>query len=118
MSALRTVVEWWAAAPTPTPAPGGGGIKNPLDGVTPDMGVLGGPFTATWVRVAGAIWALMIAVVALYVGAGFVSMAQARQLNNSHMMSEATSSVKLRLAALGGVVLLPLIIGAVIAAVG
>ncbi|MFG3423177.1 hypothetical protein [Micromonospora sp. NPDC048063] len=82
------------------------------------MGVLGGPFQATWLRVAGAIWALMLAAVALYVGAAFVSMAQARQLNNHHMMSEATSAVKLRLAALAGVVLLPLIVGAVIAAVG
>jgi hypothetical protein len=115
-------LERWSsvlAAPDPTPTPGGGGnVKNPLDGVTPDMSVLGGAFGQTWVRVAGAIWALMIAAAAISLGAAFLNMAQAKKLGNSHMMSEATSDVKIRGAALGGLVGLPVIVGAIIVVIG
>jgi len=102
----------------PTPDPGGGGVENPLDGVTPDMGVLGDAFGQTWIRVAGALWALLIAGAALYLGAAFLSMAQARRIGNSHMMSEATGDVKIRAAALGGLVGLPVIVSAIITVVG
>lgn len=102
------------AAPTPEP----GGVTNPLDGVTPDMSVLGAAFGATWVRVAGAIWALLIAAATIYLGAAFLNMAQARRMGNSHMMSEATGDLKVRGAALGGLVALPVIVGAIITVVG
>ncbi|MFJ2087504.1 hypothetical protein ACIOBK_33605 [Micromonospora chokoriensis] len=82
------------------------------------MSVLGEAFQSSWVRAAGALWALMLAAAALYLGAAFVTMAQAKQTGNHHMMSEATSTVKTRLAALGGLVLLPVIVGAVVVAFG
>lgn len=107
----------YLAAPTPNPKPGGG-VQNPMDGVSPDLGVLGGAFGAIWVRVAGGIWALLIAAAALYLGAAFLNMAQAKKMGNSHMMSEATGDVKIRAAAFGGLVMLPVIIGAIITVVG
>jgi hypothetical protein len=96
----------------------GGDVENPLDGVTPDLGVLGDAFGSTWIRVAGAIWALLIAAASIYLGAAFLSMAQAKRMGNSHMMSEATGDVKIRAAALGGLVGLPVIVGAIITVVG
>ena len=108
-------VASYLAQPAPDPS---GGPKNPLDGVEPDMGVLGEAFGATWIRVAGAIWALLIAAAALYLGAAFLNMAQAKKMGNSHMMSEATGDVKIRAAALGGLVGLPVIVGAIISVVG
>jgi hypothetical protein len=103
------------AAPSPAPS---GGAGNPLDGVTPDLGVLGGAFGETWVRVAGAVWALMIAASALYLGGAFLSLAQNRQAGNSYGMSDSMRDVKLRAMALGGLVGLPVIVGAIIAVVG
>lgn len=110
-------VATYLAAPTPTP-PGGSGVQNPLDGVTPDLGVLGGAFGSAWIRVAGAIWALLIAAAAIYLGAAFLSMAQAKKMGNAHMMSEATGDVKIRAAAFGGLVGLPVIVGAIITVIG
>ena len=93
-------------------------VTNPLDGVVPDMNILGPAFGHTWVRVAGAIWALLIASAVLYLAAAFVSMAQARRLGNSHMVSEATGDLRVRAAALAGLVGLPVIVGAIITVVG
>jgi hypothetical protein len=93
-------------------------VKNPLDGVTPDMGILGPAFGSTWTRVAGAIWAILIAVAVLYLAASFLSMAQAKRLGNSHMVTEATGDLKIRAAALAGLVGLPVIVGAIITVVG
>ncbi|MBN1172912.1 MAG: hypothetical protein JXA67_12120 [Micromonosporaceae bacterium] len=103
------------ADPTPTK---GGDVKNPLDGVTPDLSVLGEAFGNVWVRVASAIWALMLAGAAIYLGAAFLNLAQAKRMNNSHMMSDAAGDVRLRAAALAGLVALPLIVGAIITVVG
>ncbi len=96
----------------------GGGVKNPLDGVTPDMSVLGAAFGNVWVRVAGAIWALFIAAAAVSLGAAFLNMSQAKKMGNSGMASEAASDVKTRAAALGGLIGLPVIVGAIIAVFG
>lgn len=114
-TAVRTALLAVPAAPTPGT---GGGVDNPLNGVKPDMGVLGAAFGNTWVRVAGAIWALFIAAAAISLGSAFMNMAQARKLGNSHMMSEATGDVKIRAAALAGLVGLPVIVGAIIAVIG
>jgi hypothetical protein len=93
-------------------------VSNPLDGVTPDMGILGPAFGQTWTRVAGAIWALLIAAAVLYLAAAFLSMAQAKRLGNSHMITEATGDVRIRATALAGLVGLPAIVGAIISVVG
>ena len=95
-----------------------GKVANPLDGVTPDMGILGSAFGHTWIRVAGAIWALLIAAAVLYLAAAFLAMAQAKQVGNSHMVTEATGDVKTRVVALAGLVGLPVIVGAIITMVG
>lgn len=113
--AYELLVSVLAAPPTPG---GGGGVKNPLDGVTPDMGVLGTAFAQTWVRVAAAIWGLLIAAATLYLASAFLAMAQAKKTGHTHMMSEATSDVKIRAAALAGLVGLPVIIGAIITVIG
>jgi hypothetical protein len=95
-----------------------GKVTNPLDGVTPDMGILGPAFGHTWARVAGAIWALLIAVAVLYLAAAFLSMMQAKRIGNSHMVTDAAGDLKIRAAALGGLVGLPVIVGAIISVVG
>ncbi|MEV6349582.1 hypothetical protein [Actinoplanes sp. NPDC051851] len=118
---VATAGQMWSRAleaPTPTTPAGGGNVKNPLDGVTPDLGILGAAFGSTWVRVFGALWALFIAAAAVYLGAAFLNMAQAKKLGNAHMMSESTSDVKIRAAALGGLVGLPVIVGAIITVIG
>lgn len=95
-----------------------GTITNPLDGVTPDMSILGPAFGNTWTRVAGAVWALLIAAAVFYLAAAFLSMAQARRLGNAHMVTDATGDVKIRAAALAGLIGLPVIVGAIITVVG
>lgn len=102
---MKSLAQWMA-------------VENPLDGVTPDMGVLGSAFGDVWVRVAGAVWALFIAAAAISLGAAFLNMAQSKKLGNSHMMAEATGDVKIRAAALAGLVGLPVIVGAIIAVIG
>jgi len=96
----------------------GGTVTNPLNGVTPDMGILGSAFGHTWARVAGAIWALMIAAAVLYLAAAFLSMAQAKRIGNAHMVTDATGDLKIRAAALAGLVGLPVIVGAIISVMG
>ena len=113
---LSSGLRW--AYPLAPADPDGGDVENPLDGVSPDMGILGEAFGETWVQVAGALWALMIAAAAIYLGAAFLTMAQAKKMGNSHMMSEATGDVKIRAAALAGLVGLPVIVGAIITVVG
>jgi hypothetical protein len=110
--------RWSGVLAAPTPAPGGGNVENPLDGVRPDLGVLGGAFEATWVRVVSATWGLFIAAAALYLGAAFLNMAQAKKLGSSQVMSEAASDVKIRATALGCLVGLPVIVGAIIFVIG
>jgi hypothetical protein len=107
------------AAPAPTPAPSGGGkVKNPMDGITPDMSVLGTAFGSVWARIAGAIWALLLGAATLYFGAGWLTLAQAKKMGNSHMMADATGDLRLRAVAVGGLVALPLLMGAIIAVIG
>lgn len=122
MSMVRAMVDQAPnvplAAPSPPPSGGGGDVKNPLDGVSPDMSVLGDAFNSVWVRVAGAIWGLMLAGAAVYLGASFLNLAQAKRMSNSHMMTDAAGDVRLRAAALAGLVALPLIVGAIITVVG
>ncbi len=88
--------------------------QNPLQNVRPNMGVLGDAFNHVWVSVATAAWGLMIAAASLYLGAALLSLANARKVNNSYMMTDALADVKLRAASLGGLVALPVIVGAVI----
>ena len=92
-------------------------VGNPLDGVTPDMGILGPAFGQTWARVAGAVWALLIAAAVFYLAVAFLSMAQAKRLGNTHMVTDAAGEVKIRAAALAGLVGLPVIVGAIITVV-
>ncbi len=109
----------YLAAPAPTTPPaGGGGVQNPLNGVSPDMSVLGGAFNNIWIRVAGALWALALAAATIYLAYGFLNMSQAKRMGNAHMMSEATGDVKIRAAAVGGLVGLPVIVSAIIAVIG
>ncbi|GLY02431.1 MULTISPECIES: hypothetical protein [Actinoplanes] len=93
-------------------------VTNPLDGVTPDMGILGPAFVTTWARVAGAVWALLIAAAVFYLAAAFLSMAQAKRIGNAHMVTDATGEVKVRAAALAGLIGLPVIVGTIITVVG
>ena len=109
MQALQHTVATVLAEPTPAPGP-----ANPLNGVKPDLGVLGGAFQQTWVKVAAATWAIMIAAASLYMGAALLQLANARKANNSYMMTDALGDVKMRGAALGGLVALPVIVGAII----
>ncbi|GAB1639705.1 hypothetical protein [Krasilnikovia sp. MM14-A1259] len=103
---------------TPLARVPGDKVTNPLDGVTPDMGILGPAFGHTWARVAGAVWALLIAAAVFYLAAGFLAMAQAKRVGNAHMITEATGDVKIRAVALAGLVGLPVIVGAIITTVG
>ena len=89
-------------------------VPNPLDGITPDMSVLGGAFRNTWVKVASAIYGIMVAVSAVYLMGAFVGLSQAKKAHNPHQMSEALGDVKLRAGAFGGLLATPVIIGAII----
>jgi hypothetical protein len=93
-------------------------ITNPLDGVTPDMGILGPAFGQSWIRVASAVWALLIAAAVFYLASAFLSMAQAKRLGNAYLVTDATGEVKIRATALAGLVGLPVIVGAIITMVG
>ena len=119
---ITTMGQAWSrilAAPDPTaPAAGSGDVKNPLDGIKPDLSVFGAAFESVWGRVFGGIWALGIAAAAGMLGKSLLDMNAAKKLGNTTLASEATSDVRYRAAALGALVALPVIVGAIIVAFG
>ncbi|MDJ0396171.1 hypothetical protein QMK17_22900 [Rhodococcus sp. G-MC3] len=93
-------------------------ISNPLDGVNPDLSLLGPALNSTWKRILAAVWGGCIAVAGLYVLTSGLSLKKARKRGMSSDLSEATDDWKMSLYVLGIVAAASPIIGGVLFLVG
>ena len=86
-------------------------MDNPLDGILPDLNIFGDAFTTIWQRVAGGLWGLGILVAVAYLGIGILGMVQNKGSHPSQLRESKADAVKAGWA-LGGLVALPVIVGA------
>ena len=93
-------------------------MTNPLDGILPDLTILGVEFTQTWQKLAGAGWGIAILVAVAYLAAGLVGMAQSRGGSHPNHLREAKSEAIKAGWALGSLVALPVIVGAILLVFG
>lgn len=89
-------------------------IANPLEGVIPDFSILGAEFTEVWQKVAAAAWGLAIAVAVLYLMHGILGIATNRNAHPGQLREARKEAVNAGLA-LGALVMLAVIVGAIIA---
>lgn len=89
-------------------------IENPLKGVTPDLSVFGPAFNSVWARVVGGIWGVAL-------GASVVKLIMAlykmRSMNRAGMpaeMADAGQEAKVAGIAVGCLVSVGIIVGAII----
>ncbi len=89
-------------------------MKNPFDGVTPDVTVFGTELSGALVLVLSGVWGFAMLVTAIYAAIGGAKWAAARQSARSEEMTEAAGKLKIALIAFGVLVALPLLFGAII----
>ncbi|MGW0021620.1 hypothetical protein ACWDUD_25170 [Rhodococcus sp. NPDC003382] len=87
---------------------------NPLDGVTPDLGVFGDTFEDTWTRIAGGIWGAFLAASALNVIVSLYKIRRARAGGYQSELSESMDSAKTAVVAFGCVAGAGIIVGAIL----
>ncbi|MFF0494590.1 hypothetical protein ACFYTQ_36700 [Nocardia sp. NPDC004068] len=94
------------------------GIQNPLDGVSPDLGLFSGALDTSWKRVVAFIWALVVigSSVRVIVGAFKVKRAKSRGYAND--LAEGSEELQDALVSLGLVGLASPIIATVLFVVG
>jgi len=93
-------------------------MKDPFTGVTPDFSVFGVKFTNLWQKVFAAAWAIGIIWLGILFVPAIVEFAQHKGGNHPQQMQEARSSVIKTGGALGAMVGLGVILGAIIKIVG
>ncbi|MBF6061998.1 hypothetical protein IU500_19385 [Nocardia terpenica] len=94
------------------------GIQNPLDGVSPDLGLFSGALDAAWKRVVAFVWALVVigSSVRVIIGAFKVKRAKSRGYAND--LAEGSEELQDALVSLGLVGLASPIIATVLFVVG
>jgi hypothetical protein len=94
--------------------PASAAITNPLDAVSPDLSFLGPAFNNVWVRVAGAIWALSLAYLAVRFITSWLKLRAARNGGYAGDMTDAGAEVKAAGVAFGGTASAGLLIGSIL----
>ncbi|MFF0818385.1 hypothetical protein ACFYVR_25045 [Rhodococcus sp. NPDC003318] len=67
---------------------------NPLEGITPDMGILGPAFNNTWTRIAAAVWGVLIAGSSIKLLTAIYKMRASRAGGYSSEMTDAAQEAK------------------------
>lgn len=88
--------------------------NNPWSGIKPNFGVLGDSFDAVWKRVAGAAWALALAVTGAMLLRGIVTYGQSRNSYHPTQVAEASQEMKQGGIAFGAVAAFGVVLGAVL----
>lgn len=92
-------------------------MKNPIDGIVPDFAIFGVQFTQLWQKIFAGFWGIAIVVVIVFLVQGIVKIAQSGD-TNPQGVAAGKQQVVLSGAALGGLVALGVIVGAIIAVFG
>lgn len=87
---------------------------NPLDGVSPDPGLLGGQFSSWWAKIMGGAWGISIVIAAFFLMKGIVSMGAAKKSHHPGDFRESKKEAVVAGAALGGLAGLGVIVGAIL----
>jgi hypothetical protein len=88
-------------------------MKNPLDGISPDFTVFGAEFNSIWLTLAAGLWGLAILVAVGYLGYGVLGVAQSRNTGHTMQLRDSKQQAVNAFVALGGLVALPIIVGAI-----
>ncbi|TIH33783.1 hypothetical protein [Subtercola vilae] len=89
-------------------------FDNPLNNITPNFTFLGVKFTALWQLLLAGVWGIAIIVAIVYLIMALVAVRHARDNSNPQQAGSAKSKVIGSLGSLGGLVALPIIVGAII----
>ncbi|WCT06208.1 hypothetical protein [Rhodococcus qingshengii] len=89
-------------------------ISNPLDGVTPDLGVFGPAFNSVWARVVGGIWGAALAASTVKLIMAIYKMRSMRSAGMPTEMAEAGQDAKIAGIAVGCLASVGIIVGAII----
>jgi uncharacterized membrane protein YkvI len=89
-------------------------MENPIDGLLPDFTIFGAEFTELWQKIFAGLWGLAVIAVIIFLVLGIASMATAGA-GNPQARVDAKKQAIWSGAALGGLVALGVIVGAVIA---
>jgi hypothetical protein len=89
-------------------------MTNPLDHIVPDFTVFGAQFTAVWQKLGAGLWGLGILVAIFYLGHGILGIAQNRGGHPGNLRESKKEAVSAAIA-LGGLIMLAVIVGAALA---
>lgn len=91
---------------------------NPLEGITPDMSLLGPAFNNTWGRLAAALWAVLLAGASVKLLVSLYKMRAARTGGYASEMTDAAQEAKVAGMAFGALAGAGIIISAILFVVG
>ena len=89
-------------------------MNNPIDGIIPDFTIFGAEFTNIWQKLFAGLWGLAIIAAIVFLIMGLVKLGSSGE-TNPQGVAEAKKQIIRSAVALGGLVALGVIVGAVIA---
>lgn len=91
-------------------------MDNPIDGIIPDFTIFGAEFTNIWQKLFAGGWALAIIAAIVFLIMGLIKLGSSGE-TNPQGVAEAKRQIIRSAVALGGLVALAVIVGAIIAIV-
>lgn len=91
-------------------------MQNPLNGIVPNFSIFGAQFTAAWQKIGAGLWGVAILIAIFYLGRGVLAIATSNDNPGSRRIGQHEAARGAM--ALGGLVGLAVIVGAVIAVFG
>lgn len=89
-------------------------MENPIDGIIPDFAIFGAEFTNIWQKLFAGLWGLAIIAAIVFLIMGLFKLGSSGE-TNPQGVAEAKKQIIRSAVALGGLVALGVIVGAVIA---
>lgn len=87
-------------------------MKNPLDGILPDFAIFGAEFTTIWQKLAAGLWGLGLIIAVGYLAHGILGIASNRSGGHPGQLRESRKEFQNAGIAFGGLIALPVIVGA------
>lgn len=91
-------------------------VNNPIDGIIPDFTIFGAEFTNIWQKLFAGLWGLAIIAAIVFLIMGLFKLGSSGE-TNPQGVAEAKKQIIRSAVALGGLVALAVIVGAIIAIV-
>ena len=92
-------------------------MNNPIDNIVPDFAIFGAEFTQLWQKLFAGFWGIAIVIAIVFLIRGFVAIAQSSS-SNPNAYKEGRTQAMWAGIALGALVALGVIVGAIIAIFG